>query len=331
MNQKGHTNDFLDNIYDPNQGYDIIKFSNNVSEENKRSSEINRQRKANRYLNLYLEEQEGLHQRKILLNYIKKNPSEFKNIKNLDQAYAKAREYFRKKYDDAYGFFDYNKIKEYEEYNFPQLTEDYKQKNTEANNEINAIRENENLQSDLYLAARNFKTSYFSGAENIALGLKDIFGIDTRFQQSLREERDLEESQKNVRYQYVEGKLANVDGIDYIEDDNGGIYDITNKTILANVTEEEFEKIKKALQDSKKRGSSFSGLGSLQQFSAVAGRMVFDIATTYGVGGVTKYAGLGAKGKKIIGLSKPSFDSMVYYSASGYASTKISTYRELVN
>ena len=343
MNSKGYSNDYLDAIENPNQGYGIVQTSirqNIDSEENPdtakslqgelKNSIINQQRSQERYLDLYIEEQEADYLKKLYSSYIKKNPEEFKDVESVDKALLKAKNYFDNKYGkNSYGLYNYNSIKEYKDLAFPELSISKIQDQAERDQTINKIKSQENLNGDLYLAAKKASRGYMGGAEEIAFGIKDLLGIDNTYGRSVKQERDISRETENVRYQFVTGKEAEVDGITYIKDEAGAIYDVTNKVILGTVSEDEFEKINKSLDESEKTGSSFSGMGSLQEFAGVAGRMAYDVIGTSLTGGASKALGI-TKLASAIRIPAASVGAMGYYGASGYFGTKQNTYDQFI-
>ena len=343
MNSKGYSNDYLDASENPNQGYGIVQTSirqNIDSEENPdtakslqgelKNSIINQQRSQERYLDLYIEEQEADYLKKLYSSYIKKNPEEFKDVESVDKALLKAKNYFDNKYGkNSYGLYNYNSIKEYKDLAFPELSISKIQDQAERDQAINKIKSQENLNGDLYLAAKKASRGYMSGAEEIAFGIKDLLGIDNTYGRSVKQERDISRETEDVRYQFVTGKEAEVDGITYIKDEAGAIYDVTNKVILGTVGEDEFEKINKSLNESEKTGSSFSGMGSLQEFAGVSGRMAYDVIGTSLTGGASKALGI-TKLASAIRIPAASVGAMGYYGASGYFGTKQNTYDQFI-
>ena len=343
MNSKGYSNDYLDAIENPNQGYGVVQTSirqNIDSEENPdtakslqgelKNSIINQQRSQERYLDLYIEEQEADYLKKLYSSYIKKNPEEFKDVESVDKALLKAKNYFDNKYGkNSYGLYNYNSIKEYKDLAFPELSISKIQDQAERDQTINKIKSQENLNGDLYLAAKKASRGYMSGAEEIAFGIKGLLGIDNTYGRSVKQERDISRETEDVRYQFVTGKEAEVDGITYIKDEAGAIYDVTNKVILGTVSEDEFEKINKALDESEKTGSSFSGMGSLQEFAGVSGRMAYDVIGTSLTGGASKALGI-TKLASAIRIPAASVGAMSYYGASGYFGTKQNTYDQFI-
>ena len=305
-NNKGYSEDYFDNVMNPNQGYDVVEISIKQKLESEtdptaikslkdqlKSSKTNRQRYLNDRLNNYIDEKEDEYAKKLYSAYILKNPEKFKDIKSTDKAFAKAKKYFDDKYGEfGYGLFNYNEIEAYKKLAFPELTAANAEALAIQQQKINKIKSENTLGSDLYLAAKKAARGYISGAQEIATGIQDIFGIDNTYQRSVIEERDIKRQAEDVGYQFVMGKEANVDGVTYIKDEVGNIYDTTNKTILGSVSKEKFKKINEALDSSKETGSSFSTIGSLQEFAAVGGRMAYDIIGTSLTGGASRALGI---------------------------------------
>jgi len=96
MNSKGYSNDYLDASENPEQGYSIVQTSIRQkidSEENPnvvkslqdelKNSIINQQRSQERYLDLYIEEQEADYLKKLYSSYIKKKIKKYKKIEKV--------------------------------------------------------------------------------------------------------------------------------------------------------------------------------------------------------------------------------------------------------
>jgi len=342
-NEKGYSEDYFDNVMNPNQGYDVVEISIKQKLQSEtdptaikslkdqlKSSKTNRQRYLYDRLDNYINEKEDEYSKKLYSAYILKNPEEFKDVKSVDKALAKAKKYFDDKYGEfGYVLFDYNKIQSYKKIAFPELTAANAEALSIQQQEINKIKSENTVGSDLYLAAKKAARGYIGGAQEIATGIQDLLGIDNTYQRSVIEERDIKRQAEDVRYQFVTGKEAEVDGIVYIKDEIGNIYDTTNKTILGSVTEGQFKKINDALDNSKETGSSFSGMGSLQEFAAVGGRMAYDIIGTSLTSGAFKSLGV-TKLAKSLSIPEATVGAMGYYGASGYLGTKQNTYNQFI-
>ena len=342
-NNKGYSEDYFDNVMNPNQGYDVVEISIKQKLESEtdptaikslkdqlNSSKTNRQRYLNDRLNNYIDEKEDEYAKKLYSAYILKNPEEFKDIKSTDKAFAKAKKYFDDKYGEfGYGLFNYNEIEAYKKLAFPELTASNAEASAVQQQKINRIKSENTLGSDLYLAAQKAARGYVSGAQEIATGIQDIFGIDNTYQRSVIEERDIKRQAEDVGYQFVMGKEAEIDGITYIKDEVGNIYDTNNKTILGSVSKQKLKKINNALDNSKETGSSFSAMGSLQEFAAVGGRMVYDIIGTSLTGGASRALGV-TKLTNALKVPEATVGAMGYYGASGYFGTKQNTYNQFI-
>jgi hypothetical protein len=221
-NNKGYSEDYFDNVMNPNQGYDVVEMSIKQKLDSEtdptaiqslkdqlKSSKTNRQRYLNDRLNNYIDEKEDEYAKKLYSAYILKNPEKFKDIKSTDKAFAKAKKYFDDKYGEfGYGLFNYNEIESYKKLAFPELTSSNAEALAVQQQKINRIKSENTLGSDLYLAAQKAARGYMSGAQEIATGIQDIFGIDNTYQKSVIEERDIKRQAEDVGYQFVMGKEA---------------------------------------------------------------------------------------------------------------------------
>ena len=332
MNSKGYTKDYTNNLLDEDAYGQMGKFD--ITPEQSTTGEVKRQRDLDNYLSLYIAEKTDRYNNSLYLSYIRKNRDKFKTTDSLSEAILKAKKYFKKEHGQSTFFpFDSKKLKAYRDDLFPELVA--AEKNEIAIGDIKRakIRTQGTAEGLLVLgedSTRKAHQAFWGQAEDQAIELGNLLGYEMGLASNLNAERDIKRSASDVRYGYVEGKEAEVDGITYIKDEDGGIYDATNKTTLGSVDEEEYAKIDTALENSKKTGSSFSGAGTTEQFAATAGSMAYDIAQVYGVGKFTKVAQLG-KLAKLIRMPKASLDAMAYYTVSGYVSTKKNTYNQLIN
>ena len=332
MNSKGYTKDYTNNLLDEDAYGQMGKFD--ITPEQSATGEVKRQRDLDNYLSLYIAEKTDRYNNRLYLSYIRKNRDKFKTTDSLSEAILKAKKYFKKEYGQSAFFpFDSKKLKAHRDDLFPQLVA--AEKNAIAIGDIKRakIRTQGTAEGLLRLGDNSTKKAgqaFWGQAEDQAIELGNLLGYEMGLASNLNAERDIKRSASDVRYGYVEGKEAEVGGITYIKDEDGGIYDVTNKTTLGSVDEEEYAKIDTALENSKKTGSSFSGAGTTEQFAATAGSMAYDIAQVYGIGKFTKVAQVG-KLAKLIRMPKASLDAMAYYTASGYVSTKKNTYNQLIN
>ena len=327
LNEEGFMNDYVNNYYDDSFGnlgtYDI-------SSEEYKTLELARQRKLDNYFNLYIQNTNNKNNKQVLLSYIVNNKDKFKKAKTLAEAVNMAEKIFEEKYGQSYfPKIDYSEYKAFREKQFPELVQ--------AEKELQAARQRKSQElieegSSEGLLQDNFSKFYrgvMDRAQEQAYEIRDLLGYDTGVGRNLDAEENIKKSFNEVRYGYVEGKTAEIDGVDYIKDDEGNIYNITSKVVFVPSSEEELKKVSDILDASKERASSFSGAGSIEQFFATAGTMFFDIAQIYGIGKATKVTKLG-KLAQAVRIPKASFDAAAYYTMAGYVSTKKNTFEELV-
>jgi len=327
MNSKKFTNNYVDNFFNDSFGdqgtYDI-------SNEEYAELKIAGQRSLDNYLNQFLNEKNNRYNNKLYLNYIKNNPDKFKDIKSLSEAKTKAKAYFKKEYGQStFPAFDYNKIKNYREVLFPELVKKEKLNLIESEEKRKKLIEEGSSEGLLKDSMVKLTQGYLSQAEDQALAIREMFGFDIDVGRNLKNEKDIKRFSQDIRYMYVEGKKAEVDGIVYIKEDDGSIYDTTNKISLGVKTEDELKKINLALDNSKETGSDFSGSGGVEMMAATFGTMAYDLSQVYGLGKFTKAAKLG-KLTQIVKMPRATFDALAYYSFSGYVTTKKDTYNEAI-
>ena len=327
MNSKKFTNNYVDNFFNDSFG---DQSTYDISSKEYAELKIAGQRSLDGYLNQFLNEKNNRYNDKLYLNYIKNNPDKFKDTKSLSEAKTKAKAYFKKEYGQStFPAFDYNKIKNYREVLFPELVKKEKLNLIESEEKRKKLIEEGSSEGLLKDSMIKLTQGYLGQAEDQALAIREMFGFDIDVGRNLKNERDIKRFSQDIRYMYVEGKKAEVDGIVYIKEDDGSIYDTTNKISLGVKTEDELKKINLALDNSKETGSDFSGSGGVEMMAATFGTMAYDLSQVYGLGKFTKAAKLG-KLTQIVKIPRATFDALAYYSFSGYVTTKKDTYNEAI-
>ena len=327
LNEEGLMNDYINNYYDDSFGslgtYDI-------SAEEYDDLELARQRKLDNYFNLYIQDANNKHNKQVLLSYIVNNKNKFKEAKTLSEAVNMAEKIFEEKYGQSYfPKIDYREYKAFREKQFPELIQAEKELQAARKRKSQELIEEGSSEGLLQDSFSKFYRGVMDRAQEQAYELRDLLGFDTGVGRNLDAEENIKKSFDQVRYGYVEGKTAEINGIDYIKDDEGNIYNITNKVVFIPSSDEELKKISETLDASEKRTSSFSSAGSTEQFFATAGTMLFDISSIYSLGKVTKATKLG-KLAQAVRIPKASFDAATYYTMAGYVSTKKNTFEELI-
>ena len=327
LNEEGLMNDYINNYYDDSFGslgtYDI-------SAEEYDDLELARQRKVDSYFNLYIQDRNNKHNKQVLLSYIVNNKNKFKEAKTLSEAVSMAEKIFEEKYGQSYfPEIDYREYKAFRENQFPELIQAEKELQAARKRKSQELIEEGSSEGLLQDSFSKFYRGVMDRAQEQAFELWDLLGFDTGVGRNLDAEENIKKSFDQVRYGYVEGKTAEINGVDYIKDDEGNIYNITNKVVFIPSSEEELKKVSETLDASEERASSFSGAGSTEQFFATAGTMFFDISSIYSLGKVTKVTRLG-KLAQAVRIPKASFDAAAYYTMAGYVSTKKNTFEELV-
>ena len=327
LNEEGLMNDYVNSYYSDSFGnlgtYDISK-------EKYETLELARQRKLDNYFNLYIQNVNNKNNKQALLSYIVNNKDKFKEAKTLSEAVNMAEKIFEKEYNQSYfPKIDYNKYKAFREKQFPQLIQAEKALQVARQKKSQELIEEGSSEGLLQDNFSKFYRGVISRAQEQAYEIRDLLGFDTGVGRNLDAEENIKNSFDQVRYGYIEGKTAEVNGIDYIKDDEGNIYNATNKVVFIPSNDEELKQVSEALDASKERASSFSSAGSTEQFFATAGTMLFDISQIYSIGKVTKVTKLG-KLAQAARIPKASFDAATYYTMAGYVSTKKNTFQELV-
>jgi len=291
LNEEGLMNDYVNNYYSDSFGnlgtYDI-------SPEEYKTLELARQRKLDSYFNYYIQDTNNKHNKQVLLSYIVNNKDKFKEAKTLSEAVNMAEKIFEEKYDQSYfPKIDYSEYKAFREKQFPQLVQAEKELQAARQRKSEELIEEGSSEGLLQDSFSKFYRGVMDRSSEQAYEIRDLLGYDTGVGRNLDAEENIKKSFNEVRYGYVEGKTAEIDGVDYIKDDEGNIYNTTSKVVFVPSSEEELKKVSSILDASKERASSFSGAGSTEQFFATAGTMLFDISQIYSVGKVTKVTKLG--------------------------------------
>ena len=329
LKSKGLANDYAQNLTQGSYGDDINRAS--LGEKNYNKLQIEEESILDNYLSLFLNEANEKNNDKIYVNYIKNNPEKFKNLDSIVEAKEIAKQNLKQKYGTSnFPIVDPNKIKSYKERIFPKLTQSNKNNQALTDKKILEIQEEGSSEGLLADSASKFLKGYYGQAEDIALSMWQILGADVSIARNLDNRQAAEEGSQDVRYMYVEGVTADVDGVSYLKNKDGMIYDTTNKTILGSKTEEELKKISEALEESKEKGSDFSAAGGAEMMAATTGTMAFDLSTIYGGGRLLKFIPKIAKLTSVVKMPVATKNAFAYYSMSGYVSTRKDTYNQAI-
>lgn len=223
--------------------------------------------------------------------------------------------------------FEPAKIESYVEAELPNLYKKLKERDSENQKILEAHNKGEaNL---LYGAKQTFKSGwngFVDRLNNSFATVYDKIGLDT----SAEEVRLLHEENQMLRPDtrdvgYVSGKKANFDGVNYIVDESGQIYDADKKIRVTDLMfKETYDKINELAQKGE-RDYIYSPQGTAIQAGGVLGDILVQILATKGAGNIVSgisgasKIGLGVDLSKIP-MSRNLSNAIIAQSALGYSS-----------
>ena len=276
-----------------------------------------------------------------------KNPDILLAVKN------DLKEEFPNLYNEGIGFgreiINYEKYNKYIKNAFPAYTQFVKDNKLEQKNAKNKRMNQGNIGGLLHGTKEAIIGMYNSVGDKFteqalvlanAIGVRNIEGIGD-IHNEIMDINAIENISRDAGIistpGYYTGKKAIIDGITYIKNERGQIFDATNDIILTDVEVDEYEKINKALEASKETGSGYSIRGGTTQLAAVTAGVLYDVAAMYGGRqalvkvGVSKAVGtsLVRQGLKssTVRMALPMMNTMGYYTFAGYANG----YKEIYN
>ena len=258
-------------------------------------------------------------------------------------------------YLDGYTLFDGSKWGDYIQQNF---TEYYNFENAQSS-ELKTLFD-KNLESkgtelngfwsEFYGVNKNRLKGWWQGGGQLISGAfewlewdaaSDFFNQERNIYRSMVDEKL--KNQKNLRTGgFVSGKTAVVDGVEYILDANGTIFniDVGLRYVPANDESgiKEAERIMDALNDSKEETSKFFLGDARVAMGGVSGQLTFDIIATLLMKKGANKSGLTKRYKNIlnkkfklnpktVNLVSETTNTMAYYGMSGTADGYINTYK----
>lgn len=125
--------------------------------------------------------------------------------------------------------------------------------------------------------------------------------------ESIREKMAVEDLLRGTEYKYVtaDGYKTTVDGVQYIADGKGQVYDVTNKINVSTILpQQKIDSITEKARGEGVRDKSFSFAGTAYQGANVIGDLAWQLALTQATGTATKSVGAFTEGLGVLGKTK---------------------------
>jgi len=239
--------------------------------------------------------------------------------------------------------------------NFPVMWEVTKKKLEESKKHVEELKTNTgamNLLNTVSESAKGFVGGMWNSTQGLINTSLDLIGLDAgadRGRAALEYEGFIEPDTKS--YGFIDGKSGKIDGVEYLVDSSGNLYNTTNKFSMAGVTDpEEYNKIKEQIIKTGKQDYSVSTSGSAKNLANTLGAMVPQIALAEvtaiagtralaGVNGFTSVAeyknmvalseAIGGQtlSKMPMGITKAMGNSIIAQSAFGYSNGYEDTFK----
>ena len=134
---------------------------------------------------------------------------------------------------------------------------------------------------------KNVGSGVYDEADGFLTSVADYLGADTIAENARMAKTEKQRSKTTaLNYARVEGKKATINGIEYIQNSDGQIFNTTIGYNISYTTAPlDYEEIQKALDESTEYGSDWDSRGFAQQAGSVTGGIIFQIAMTRGIGG----------------------------------------------
>ena len=283
LKENGYAEDFEESV--KSGVYDIQSYSIKGARRAKEAGfdqqellEIDKQETLEFYLNTYLEETQNKLTGKLAYEDYIKNKSDYQGVVGFD---GMVDRYVQKQQESDEGLialYDFQGIEDYVKSRFNLSYRAANKINELQNQKIKEDREKtagemrfegagDFFEKGLYAFGRSARDiSYWVGS---GIGNK-LFGTDSYIERGrkLAAQEERFNLDTNMEFAYAEGKEAEVDGIKYIVDNKGTIYDLDSETIVTNVLSSQ-EKVKileaSAKGENKKFISTRGGAGALGQ------------------------------------------------------------------
>ena len=263
----------------------------------KEDIQVAKERTLARKLSQYLADRDDRLNNKILIQNILENPDDFDQSKSLDEI----REEAYKNSSIGYTQYDQEALGSYLKQKFPELSRknaENQQKKIEAaqkRREFNKQVEEKGIEGIANFGAaagelvKNLGEGFYKRLDEVAIWIDDTIGVfggnERAKQQRLLNIEDEIADTDSLEYFYVDGKGVDIDGVTYIKDERGNIYD-TNEGINVSEVLDPFE-LKSISQQIDKEGTKmddYSFRGGAVMGGEVVGGIVFDVIGTKGLG-----------------------------------------------
>jgi len=237
-----------------------------------------------------LSEDENLNYNRAL-DYIQKNKKDFKGL-NLEKSLAKV-------YDSENPLLErvtqykWDEFENYEKENFKNLTLYKENELKKAAKEYETNKSRNDLEATgvgIYNAISGLVEGGFEGGRDALIWagsfMPDILpgGDDWARTQNLRIQMQNNSPANNLDYFMASGKGIEIDGITYIKDKDGNIYDSTNATnVTSLLSAKKYENISKKIDEDGTDMSDFSGRGGAKVGGNVFGNIAFQLVGTKGM------------------------------------------------
>ena len=286
----GFEKDVADGVYEELSGLAYGKGE-------KEDIQVAKERTLAKKLSQYLAERDDRLNNKILIQNILENPDNFDQSKSLDEI----REEAYKNSSIGYTQYDQEALSSYLKQKFPELSRknaENQQKKIEAaqkRREFNKQVEEKGIEGIANFGAaagelvKNLGEGFYKRLDEVAIWIDDTIGVfggnERAKQQRLLNIEDEIADTDSLEYFYVDGKGVDIDGVTYIKDERGNIYD-TNEGINVSEVLDPFE-LKSISQQIDKEGTKmddYSFRGGAVMGGEVVGGIVFDVIGTKGLG-----------------------------------------------
>ena len=227
------------------------------------------------------------------LDYIQKNKKDFKGLsleKSLEKVYDSENPLLERVTQ-----YKWDEFENYEKENFKNLTLYKENELKKAAKKYEANKSRNNVEATgvtIYNAISGLVEGGFEGGRDALIWagsfMPDIMpgGDDWARSQNLRIQMRNNSPANNLDYFMASGKGLEIDGITYIKDKDGNIYDSTNATnVTSLLSAKKYENISKKIDESGSEMSDFSGRGGAKVGGNVFGNIAFQLAGTKGMGG----------------------------------------------
>ncbi len=284
LNENGLVDDFNEKDYEKKIG--VIYTGDDLE-----NLEIAKQRKLARYLGLYINTMDSRNVDKAVINTILSSPGAYKNKLYED---VKKDIISEGNLDDPKGYFtdfDYDAIGNFNINNYSKLlkkdTEDRKKRIKKAKEHAASSTSDKTLNDVIDLGEAVYDGFVQSGLKDTSNWLEDkinIFGGKGRARQMRELQAEDELSSDNLEYFFVKGTGAEFNGVTYIKDESGNIYDTTNGFNISDTKSAgEMKNIRTAIQVKGEPMDDFNFSGGAIQGGHVLGKIMFDIIGTQGL------------------------------------------------